>query len=129
MKRKLNHIEHMRVHLPGYPDGTGTRNGSFVIPFNGLELFAICSDGSDWHKSGLTGKPWEHVSVSLTHRCPTWEEMEHVRSLFFDDDETVVQFSVPRSEHLNHHEFCLHMWRMVAGTFPKPPAITVAPVA
>ena len=57
------------------------------------------------------GRGWDHVSVSLTTRCPTWDEMEYVRRLFFKDDETVMQLHVPTTDHINQHVFCLHLWR------------------
>jgi len=59
------------------------------------------------------GGGWDHASVSVhgTLRTPTWEEMEFVRALFFRDDETVMQLSVPRAESINEHPGCLHWWR------------------
>ena len=57
------------------------------------------------------GFGWEHVSVSLVDRCPTWQEMCFVKSLFWGDDDLVVQFHPPESEYVNSHPFCLHLWR------------------
>lgn len=57
------------------------------------------------------GGGWDHVSVSLINRCPSWEEMEFIRAVCFLDDETVVQFSVPRVNHINIHPHVLHLWR------------------
>src|SRR5690348_15484084 len=94
-------------------------DGWYEIPYRGVRLQVIASDGCEW----------VHVSVSLPHRCPTWEEMEFVRSLFFRDDETVMQLSVPRREHINCHRFCLHLWRPQRVEIPKPPAILVGPHA
>src|SRR5690606_20343251 len=54
---------------------------------------------------------WDHVSVSRQHRCPNWPEMEHVKRLFFKDDETAMQLHVPPSDHISHHPHCLHLWR------------------
>lgn len=54
---------------------------------------------------------WEHVSVSCEDRCPTWEEMQRVKELFWRDDETVIQFHPPKSEYVNHHQYCLHLWK------------------
>ncbi len=70
---------------------------------------------------------WDHVSVSLTTRCPTWDEMERVRGWFFADDETVIQFSPPRdAERVNCHPYCLHLWRQQKVPAPKlPPTILV----
>ena len=36
------------------------------------------------------GGGWEHVSVSLARRCPTWEEMCMIKDLF-------VEYHPPRS--------------------------------
>lgn len=67
------------------------------------------------------GGGWDHVSVSTSHRCPTWEEMEYVRGLFFRPSETVMQLSVPRSRHISIHPYCLHLWRPQDGQIPLPP--------
>lgn len=90
-------------------------DGWYLVPFRGVTLKVIASNGLDW----------DHVSVALSHRCPTWEEMEHVRELFFRDDETVMQLSVPRTEHINQHPYCLHWWRPQAATIPRPEVILV----
>jgi hypothetical protein len=81
----------------------------------------------DGHKGAMLaviascGEGWEHVSVSTSTRCPTWDEMEYVKRLFFEDDETVVQYHVPVSEHINLHPFVLHLWRPVGLAIPRPP--------
>lgn len=36
------------------------------------------------------GGGWEHVSVSLSNRCPTWEEMCMVKDIFWGEDECVI---------------------------------------
>ena len=69
---------------------------------------------------------WEHVSVSLEHRCPTWEEMAYVKSLFFTDEETVMQLHVPVATHINEHNYCLHLWRPTDVEIPRPPGWMVA---
>lgn len=57
------------------------------------------------------GGGWDHVSVSLAHRCPMWEEMAWVKSVFFKEDEAVMQLHVADSKHINCHPYCLHLWR------------------
>jgi hypothetical protein len=57
------------------------------------------------------GGGWDHVSVSLENRCPTWKEMCAVKDLFFKDDEVAMQLHVAKADHINHHPFCLHLWR------------------
>lgn len=92
-------------------------NGAFFIPCrrHGVPLKVICSDGEGW----------EHVSVSYPDRCPTWEEMSFVKSLFWDDDDCVVQFHPPRAEHVNNHSYCLHLWRPTGHDIPTPPSFMV----
>ena len=69
-----------------------------------------------------TDGEWEHVSVSLPRRCPTWEEMCFVKSLFWDAEDCVVQFHPPASSYVNFHSHCLHLWRNCSTHFPQPPA-------
>lgn len=103
-------------------------NGAFLLDGpGGVTLKVVCSDGTDWTASKLPPPAWEHVSVSCQTRCPTWEEMDFVKRIFWRDDELIVQFHVPRSQHINYHEHCLHMWRLVDRAFPQPPAICVGP--
>lgn len=54
---------------------------------------------------------WEHVSVSTLRRNPNWQEMCWVKDLFWRDDELVAQFHPPKSDHINIHPYCLHLWR------------------
>lgn len=61
------------------------------------------------------GGEWDHASVSLSDRCPTWSEMEHVRNVCFRDHEIAVQYGVPAGRHINHHPYCLHWWRPQLG--------------
>ena len=74
-----------------------------------------------------SGEGWDHVSVSRSSRCPNWPEMEHIKRLFFLDHETAMQLHVPPSEHVNHHPYCLHIWRPLGVEIPVPPSIMVGP--
>lgn len=91
-------------------------NAVMVIPFKDIyakpiELRVIAS----------SGKGWDHVSVSLAHRTPTWYELEYVRKLLFKPDETVVQFHLPARDHVNIHPNTLHLWRPIHKKLPLPP--------
>lgn len=90
--------------------------GVFRIEHKGAALRVIAS----------TGEGWDHVSVSTATRCPTWDEMERVKRLFFRDDETAMQLHVPPSDHKNCHPYCLHLWRPRDAEIPRPPSIMVA---
>ena len=121
-------IENYRVHSgPLRSDESYGANGAFNFPFEGVWLKVIASDGSNWHEADVSGIAWEHVSVSTQTRCPTWKEMSFVKSLFWCDDETVIQFHVPKSDHVNYHQYCLHLWKPIGVEIPRPPAICVGP--
>lgn len=79
----------------------------------------IISSGTP--EEGDPGWPWEHVSVSLENRCPTWDEMAKVKNAFWNDEETVVQFHPARSQYVNVHPFCLHLWRRLDVPTELPP--------
>src|SRR5436190_20844408 len=84
-------------------DASYGNNGYFLVPFESRELAVIASDGEGW----------EHVSVSLENRTPNWREMCYIKSLFWDDQDCVIQYHPPASEYVNNHENCLHMWRPI----------------
>lgn len=107
-------------------DGGESTWGSFLLPGpKGDRLRVVVGDGVEWEEAGLPLPAWEHVSVSLKTRTPTWAEMEWVRELFFADDELVLQFSVPRAQHINIHEHVLHLWRPIGVEIPLPPPVCV----
>lgn len=51
-------------------------NGAFWVKTKKCVFTVIASDQMGW----------EHVSVSLPVRCPTWEEMCFIKSLFWDEE-------------------------------------------
>lgn len=71
------------------------------------------------------GAGWEHVSVSLKRRCPTWEEMSMIKDIFWDDEECVVQYHPPKSQYVNRHPHCLHLWKKIGHEFETPPKILI----
>ena len=72
---------------------------------------------------------WEHVSVSLPGRCPSWQEMCEVKSLFWDPEDCAIQFHPAAAEYVNCHPFCLHLWRPTGGVPAAmcPPTWMVGP--
>ncbi len=104
--------------------GTRTADGC-VGAFQVGAIRIIASDGSDWSESGLPGSAWEYVSVSLERRTPTWEEMQMVKEWFWGPEEVVMQLHPARSEYVNMHPHCLHLWKPIGVDLPVPPSITV----
>ena len=109
-------------------------NGCFVVPFVAephvrvqeatgtaavVQLNCIASNGHGW----------DHVSVSVEDRCPTWAEMSHVYSLFALPNEAWMQLHVPSRDHVNFHPHCLHLWRPHRRGLQLPPSYMVGPKA
>ena len=89
--------ETFRVHTPQSSACKGTNAGQFQIG----HLCVISSDGGGW----------DHVSVHVGGRCPTWDEMCFVKELFFRDDEVVMQLHPVKKDYVNCHPYALHLWR------------------
>jgi hypothetical protein len=72
---------------------------------------------------------WEHVSVSVRvpgeTRCPTWEEMCEIKDMFWDKDETVIQYHPAEADYVNMHPHTLHLWKPIGVELPTPPSIMV----
>lgn len=120
----LNRYRAAVAEIECYGKGLGARGGVFWIPVE--------------HSSPIIGKAqllltvlatagggWDHVSVSLKHRCPTWAEMEQVRKLFSLPGEVWIQYGVPSEAHINTHPYCLHWWRPHGVAIPMPPPLMV----
>ncbi len=108
--------EHRRKHPVLGDSERGENYGYFELG----ELRIIVSDGQ-------CGEKWEHVSVSLADRCPTWDEMNSVKDLFWGPEEIVIQFHPPQSKYVNFHPFTLHLWRLRGFKQPLPPMHLVGP--
>lgn len=93
--------------------------GSFVIQGPCGAQLRIVSSGSWLERGDLDN--WEHVSISTPKRCPNWIEMCFVKDLFWHEEETAIQFHPPRSEYVNNHPYCLHLWWPVDGHVRLPP--------
>lgn len=106
--KPLNSPALKRLRRKNPTAGMGNDVGGYFA-LNNLRIIASCSDG------------WDHVSVSLPDRFPTWQEMCRVKDLFFYDHEVVMQLHVPAAEHTNIHNYCLHLWKPHNMLIPQPP--------
>lgn len=71
---------------------------------------------------------WEHVSINHPHRIPAWDEMCIVKNMFWNDEETVVQYHPAMDNYVNNLPHCLHLWKPIekySGVLPIPPDILV----
>ncbi len=121
---RLSKEQARKFQLPDHlgSDESYGMNGMFFIPRLKVVLRVVISDG-DGMEDGE--QKWEHVSVSLRDRCPTWDEMCFVKDMFFEADEAVMQLHPPKADYVNNHQYCLHLWKPGNATIPLPPSILV----
>lgn len=100
------------------------RGGCFIIKYS--KPHQPFETPSTLRVMAASGGGWDHISVSLADRCPTWEEMEYVRKLFAKPNEVWLQFGVPSKDHINVHPHCLHWWRPLHREVRLPPTAMVA---
>lgn len=93
------------------PKQSGEDGGNGWITLHGKTFFAVYSNGGDW----------DHVSVSHKSRCPTWDEMCEIKDIFFDEDECCVEYHPAKSNYVNIHPYCLHIWKPQKEQIPVPP--------
>ena len=118
--RDLHTLDDIRERGPAvialYGDEGDATCGRFRLPspVDGRRLTIVAS----------AGYGWDHVSVSRPDRCPTWDEMEAVKRMFFHPTETAMQLHVPEVQHISRHPHCLHLWRphLYLGVIPRPPS-------
>lgn len=130
MRKRFHDLaEKGRMLLGSFGSNRGDRFGWFqmICPMSGGFLKVIASAGDVPSEDDLfpNGTRWDHVSVSLKNRTPTWEEMAWVKSLFFDDEELVVEFHPPKSKYVNVSVNVLHLWKPLDAEIQLPPSICV----
>lgn len=110
-------VERGRINDGRWQSERGQAFGAFKIrlPRSGRLFFCIVGNGAGW----------DHVSVSLSDRCPTWEEMCAIKELFFRDDEWVLQYHPAKADYVNNHPYALHLWRPHDTEIPRPPQVMV----
>jgi hypothetical protein len=113
--KDLNYLNDKRVCIFGDGYLGDEHNGAFRIKIKGEEYAVIASDG----------KGWEHVSVSHKNKVPSWKTMCIIKDMFFEEEETVIQYHPKKSEYINNHPYYLHLWRPINKEIPTPPKILV----
>lgn len=105
-----------------FESNAGSMTGAFYVRRNSILIFALSTGNADL-KVDSELFHWEHVSVSLPRqrRCPTWPEMCFIKDLFWDEEETVIQYHPKKSDYVNIHPFVLHLWKPAHIAIPMPP--------
>jgi len=112
-----------RMHHP-MDSEIGDPYGVFIVKYKGKRLKVVATDGISYREEEKQDTGWEHVSVSNMDNIkstPTWDDMCHIKNLFWSDDEWAVQFHPAKSDYVNNHPGCLHLWRSTKAEMPLPP--------
>lgn len=76
------------------------KNGLMFITNNQLKVL-ITIDDNAWH-----------MSVSHETRYPTHDELKELRYRYIPDKVTMAQLFPPKSEYVNVHKNCFHLWQI-----------------
>lgn len=68
---------------------------------------------------------WEHLSVSMPSRTPTWDQMCMMKDIFWNEDEACVEYHPRKEDYVNMHKHCLHIWKPTNTELPTPPHLLV----
>lgn len=112
-KLPVRHVQRIQHYTGDWGDA---HNGCFLVPSNKnvRETLRVIAS-SDADNGG-----WDHLSVSLFDRCPTWLEMDYIKKLFMGDV-IAYQLHMPDKDHINNHPYVLHIWRPWNKEIPLPP--------
>lgn len=114
--KNLNYLNKYRVDARHIFGSAGDEhNGVFKVFVSGRSFMVIASNGGGW----------DHVSVTPCNTkrktCPTWEEMCHIKDMFFEPDEWAVEYHPAKEDYVNNHALCLHLWRPTSADLVTPP--------
>lgn len=88
-------------------------DGWVFLGRSGSHVIVSCSAGFE------DGQEWVHASISHADRMPTYEDLTALHDSVFGNA-PAYQCFVPATEHVNLHEFCLHLWGRADGTPTLP---------
>jgi hypothetical protein len=61
------------------------------------------------------------MTEKQVERCPKWDEMKYVKELFFEPNETVIQFHPPIADNISINDYVLHLWKNNNQEIQLPP--------
>lgn len=89
----------------------GDDGGIFKWRHNGKNFTIVASFGGGW----------DHVSVDASGLIPSWEDMAAIKDMFFEPEETVIEYHPAKSQYVNLAQDTLHLWRPQDEQIPVPP--------
>lgn len=118
----INWIRYPMQGMAAQQEGERPNGFSYDVPSfrNGMKMHIIETyaphDGHEWH----------HVSMSIKsndgtrHAMPNYDDMVYVKQHLMGDETWAYQVFAPKADHVNIHNWTLHLWRCVDGPNPLP---------
>jgi hypothetical protein len=88
-------------------------------------LFKLRHRGRNYNIVASYGGGWDHISVDEDGITPSWEMMQLIKEIFFDDSEVCYEFHPAKENYVNIHPGVLHIWRKQGFDMPMPPLAMV----
>ena len=79
---------------------------------NGLMIIASAGEYDD-------GREWLHVSISRKSRVPSYNELTRIKRDFIGDDKKAVLVLPEKKNHVNIHDYCLHLFYSAENPLPE----------
>lgn len=80
--------------------------------YNGLRIIANAAEYDD-------GREWLHVSVSRKSRVPSYDELTRIKRDFIGEDKKAVFVLLENKNHVNIHNYCLHLFYSAENPLPE----------
>ena len=73
------------------------------------------------------GGGWEHLSISpiTKKQMPSWDLMCRMKDMFWEENETCVEYHPAKENYVNNMPYCLHIRKPINQELPIPPSIFV----
>ena len=91
---------------------------------------AIWTDPLDMRRYSIIvswGGGWEHLSINplKNDKTPSWDFMCRIKDMFWNENETCVEYHPSKEHYVNNMPHCLHIWKPTKAELPVPPDIFV----
>ena len=94
------------------PERFGPDGWRFIALDGSGSVIVTCAPQNDGHE-------WVHASVAWADHMPTYEDLKWLHAAVFGDGWAYQVFAPPR-DHVNIHEYALHLWGRLDGTPALP---------
>ncbi len=106
----------------------GNCNGIFDVPINAKRFYTLVKD-TLWLRCIISNKHgWELCLISvlkgnkasIVNRHPTQDEIDQIKSLFWDENDIVAQFHINNEKRPEHLRYVSHLARKIGSSYDVP---------